>query len=164
MGPEAAGLPAGMLARVFLGAFRPLSPLRACALILLATLCLAGTAGPALAAGSIEGGSSFNELSRQAQEPEATTSTATEKTTETGAKETKNSSKTLLIGFAAAVVLILGIAVVIMRDAKRHSPTGELDPAELEARVNRDLALRQRKRRAKAKAARQQRKRNARGR
>ncbi len=134
-------------------------------LILLMSLSLAATAGTALAAaGSVEGGSSFNELSRKAQETEATTTTATEKTTETASKEVKNSDKTLLIGFGAAVVLILAIAFVIMRDARRHTPLDEMDPAELEAKANRDLAIRQRKRRAKAKAARQQRKRNARGR
>ncbi len=134
-------------------------------LVLVLTLSCAGTAGTALAAaGSVEGGSSFNELSRQAQESEQTTSTSTEKTTETGAKEVKNSDKTLLIGFAAAVVLILAIAYVIMRDARRRAPAGDADPAELEARVNHDVLLRQRRRRAKAKAARQQRKRNARGR
>ncbi len=150
-----------MLARVFLTAARPPSPLRAFALILLLSLALAAMAAPALAAsGSVEGGSSFNELSRKAQETEQTTSTATEKTTETAAKEVKNSDKTLLIGFGAAVVLILAIAFVIMRDARRHAPAGDADPADLEARTNHDILLRQRKRRAKAKAARQQRKRN----
>jgi beta-lactamase regulating signal transducer with metallopeptidase domain len=150
-----------MLARVFAGAARQMRPLRVCALILLSSLSLAGTAGPALAVeGSVEGGNSFSELSRKASEQEQTTSTATTTTTETGAKEVKNSDKTLLIGFGAAVVLILAIAYVIMRDARRHTPADDSDPAELEARANRDLAQRQAKRRAKARAARQQRKRN----
>jgi hypothetical protein len=45
---------------------------------------------------------------------------------------------------------------VIVRDARKNAHAE--DPAETEARVSHDLAVRQRKRRAKAKAARQQRK------
>lgn len=143
-----------MLARVSAGPLRLLGPARALALAMLLSLALSPTA---LAAGSIEGGSSFSELSQKAQEREQTTST--ESTSSTGtAKETKNSKTTILIGIGAAIVLLLGVAYVIIRDARRRAPAE--DPAELEARVNRDLALQQRKRRAKAKAARQQRKRN----
>jgi len=146
-----------MLARVFAGPLRPFGPARALALALLLSLALSAGGSTALAAGSIEGGSSFNELSQKAQEQERTTSTESTSTTGT-TKETKNSKTTILIGIGAAIVLLLGVAYVIIRDARRRAPAE--DPGELEARVNRDLALQQRKRRAKAKAARQQRKRN----
>ena len=58
----------------------------------------------------------------------------------------------------AAIVLLLAIASVIIRDARKRAPAE--DPADVDARVSREVVLQQRKRRAKAKAARQQRKRN----
>jgi hypothetical protein len=106
-------------------------------------------------AGSIEG-NSFNELSQKAQAEEQTTSTAA--TTETGTTETKNSKTTIFIAVGAALVLLVGIAYVIVRDARRVAPA--TDPAEIEARAVRDNAVQMRARRAKAKAARQQRKKN----
>lgn len=146
-----------MLARVF--ARRPLSPgsLRLCAMVLLAVLSFAGMCSSAVAANSVEGGTAFNELSQKAQEQEKTTSTEAT-TTSAAAKEPRNSKKTILIGIGAAIVLLLAIAYVIIRDARAHVP--EEDPADLEATVHHDNAIRLRKQRAKAKAARQQRKRN----
>jgi len=146
-----------MLARVIPGPLRLLGPARALALAWLLAISLAGVSSTALAAGSIEGGTSFSELSRKAQEQEQTTSTASTSAKGT-AKETKNSKATILIAMAAAIILLVGIAYVIVRDARRRAPAE--DPADVEARVSRDLALHQRKRRAKSKAARQQRKRN----
>jgi hypothetical protein len=145
-----------MLAGVPARSIRFLGFARALALAALLAVSLAGMSSTALAA-SVEGGNSFSELSRKAQEQEVTTST--ESTSSTGTKkETRNSKTTILIGIGAAMVLLLGIASVIVRDARRRAPAE--DPGDIEARVNRDLALAQRKRRAKAKAARQQRKRN----
>jgi hypothetical protein len=117
------------------------------------------TAGVSVAsAASIEGGNSFSELSQKAQaQEEKTTSTAT--TSETGtATETKNSKTTIFIAVGIALVLLVGIASVIVRDARRVAPAG--DVAEIEARAVRDNAVQMRNRRAKAKAARQQRKKN----
>ena len=57
-----------------------------------------------------------------------------------------------------AVALLVAIAYVIVRDARRMAPAG--DPQVAEARSAHDSAATLRKRRAKAKAARQQRKRN----
>ena len=146
-----------MLARVSRLRRRPTGSLRFCAMVLLVALSLSGMSGSAVAANSVEGGSAFNELSQKAQEQEQTTSTETS-TTSTAATETRNSKKTILIGIGAAIVLLLAIAYVIVRDARRHVP--EEDPADFEATVHHDHAIRHRKRRAKAKAARQQRKRN----
>jgi ABC-type Fe3+ transport system permease subunit len=116
------------------------------------------TAGVSVASAASIGGNSFNELSQKAQaEEEKTTSTAT--TSETGtAIETKNSKTTIFIAVGIALVLLVGIASVIVRDARRVAPAG--DVAEIEARAVRDNAVQMRNRRAKAKAARQQRKKN----
>jgi hypothetical protein len=119
-------------------------------------MSLAGMSSAAIAATSVEGGSSFNELSQKAQEQETTKTTETQATTLP--KETRNSKSTILIAIGAAIVLLVAIASVIVRDARRRAPAE--DPGELEAKVNHDLLIRQRKRRAKAKAARNQRKRN----
>jgi ABC-type Fe3+ transport system permease subunit len=108
---------------------------------------------------SIEGGNSFNELAQKAQAEEQTTSTATTTTGETeSTTETKNSQTTIFIAVGLALVLLVGIAYVIVRDARRVAPA--TDPAEVEARAVRDNAVQMRARRAKAKAARQQRKKN----
>jgi hypothetical protein len=94
--------------------------------------------------------------------PEATTSTATTATTtgETKATETTNSKRTILIASAAAILLLVGIAFVIARDARRVAPATEGESELAEARSAHDRAAMLQKRRAKAKAARQQRKRN----
>jgi uncharacterized protein HemX len=125
------------------------------ALVLLALLSVGA---PVAAASSIEGGNSFNELSQKAQSEEPTTSTATTSETATSTSEAKNSRSTIFIGGAIALVLLVGIGYVIVRDARRVAPAG--DVAEIEARAARDNAVQMRNRRAKAKAARQQRKKN----
>jgi hypothetical protein len=107
-------------------------------------------------AAGIEGGNSFNELSRKAQEEPS--STETKPATKTSGSESRNSSKTLLIGLGAAAVLLLAIGYVIVRDARRVAPAGAEEISE--GRRGRDAAGRRRNRRAKAKAARRQRKKN----
>jgi hypothetical protein len=127
-----------------------------------AAACLAAALllllAPAIAsATSIEGGNAFNELSQKAREEEQTTPTTA--TGETGTTtEAKNSKKTIFIGAGVAIVLLVGIGSVIVRDARRVAPAG--DVAEVEARAARDTAVQMRNRRAKAKAAKQQRKKN----
>jgi len=134
---------------------------RATRLLLVAVLALStplAVAAPALAA-SFEGGQSFNELSRKAEEAGAeTTPTTTTSPTENHINsQPTNSGKTLVIVLGAAVVLLSAIAFVIVRDARRVAPAGDGDLIDVGAPGR---TVRQRKRRAKAKAARQQRKRN----
>lgn len=136
------------------------SSLRAntCALCLAFVLALACAGAPAaLAAGTSEG-NALSELTKE--EPTSSSTTATTATTSTEAKtsEPSNSSRTILIATAVAVVFLCGIAFVIVRDARRVAPAGDADL--IEERAGRDTAVMMRKRRAKAKAARQQRKRN----
>jgi hypothetical protein len=147
-----------MLARVLAGPLRLLGPIRVCALVVLLTVSFGGISATANAISSVEGGNSFNELSQKAQQQEPTKTTQTTETAVVKKKETGTSRTTIFIGIVAAIVLLLAIAYVIVRDARKRAPAE--DPGDLEARENRDLALHQRKRRAKAKAARQQRKRN----
>jgi hypothetical protein len=64
----------------------------------------------------------------------------------------------IFLGFGVAVVLLVGIGFLIMRDAHKVAPVG--DGPVTDARSARDPAARLRKRRAQAKAARAQRKRN----
>jgi hypothetical protein len=64
----------------------------------------------------------------------------------------------IFLVFGVAVVLLLGIGFVVMRDARKVAPVG--DGPVGESRPSRDPAARLRKRRAQAKAARAQRKRN----
>jgi H+/gluconate symporter-like permease len=134
-----------------------LHSLRARACLLGATALLAGglIGVPQAAATGIEGGNSFNELSEKAQQEPTTT--AETQTTET-AKETSNSQKTIFIAIGAAIVLLIAIAFVIVRDARRVAPAGAEDFGE--GSSGRDNAIRQRKRREKARAARRQRKKN----
>jgi hypothetical protein len=130
-----------------------LARLCACAVLLLA---LTGpAASTALAAGgSVSSEGAFNQLSEAATKE----STQTQKTETTATTEpTSNSKKTIVIALAAAVALLIGIAFVIVRDARRMAPAG--DPQLVEARTAHDHAATLRKRRAKAKAARRQRKR-----
>jgi hypothetical protein len=133
---------------------------RRCAAATLAALVLVCAAlvvpAGALAAESLEGRNSFNELSEKAnQETTPTETTSTKKTEET---ESHNSSKTILIAAGAAIVLLSAIGFVIVRDARRVAPAGAEDIGE--GRRGHDPAARHRKRRAKAKAAKQQRKKN----
>lgn len=123
-----------------------------CALLTLA--CAGLAAPPALSAAGGESGA-FNELSGAAQEQQ----TQTQKTATTGSTQpTSNSKRTVVIALGAAVVVLLGIAFVIVRDARRVAPAG--DGPLSEPGSARDTAAALRKRRAKAKAARRQRKRN----
>jgi hypothetical protein len=95
-----------------------------------------------------------NSLGKLAEEGSATRTTAT-----TAPAETPTNSKgVIILVLGVAIVLLVGIAYVIVRDARKVAPVsdgqlGEAGPA-------RDSAARLRRRRAKAKAARRQRKRN----
>jgi hypothetical protein len=125
----------------------------ACALVSL-SLVLLSCAAPAMSA-SLGGSNSFNELTKS--EPEAPrTQTVSGQTSETSG--TSNSKVLLLVGGAAAVALLGGIAFAIMRDARRVAPAGDAQLAEARSRSN--AATRVRRRRAQAKAARHHRKRN----
>lgn len=110
----------------------------------------------ALALGSVEGGSSFSELSQQAQETTPTTTTAATTSTETTSNT--DTVTVVLLSLGAAGLLIGGIAYFIMRDARKVAPAG--DVRLVEAGAARDSTQRLHRRRAKARAARQQRKRN----
>lgn len=137
-------------------AARPHRPLRAllAAALVLALVCL--SVPVAAGAPSIEGGNAFSELSQKAQEEPSSTAAQTTTTGET--KEVTNANKTILIAIAAAVLLLIFVGYVIVRDARRVAPAGDED--YLERRASRNDALRRANRRAKAKAARTQRKRN----
>ena len=123
-------------------------------LCLLAALALASMPAGALAAGL--GGNGLNELTEGSPETETTNTATASTSTETS---TKNSSTVITVAIAAGVVLLMAVAFVIVRDARRVAPatdSGELvqgsSPRHSEAAL--------RKRRAKAKEARRQRKRN----
>jgi len=78
-------------------------------------------------------------------------------TTATSAAESASSGNTLLIiGLAAAVALLIGIAYMILRDARSVAPVSDGPTGG----GTRNPAGRAYRRRRKAKAARQQRKRN----
>ena len=131
--------------------------LRARVSVLLALAVLAGgSLGVPVAAGEgIEGGNSFNELSKKAQEEENTeTTTAPKSGTES---EAHNSNTTIFIGAGAAILLLLAIAYVIVKDARKVAPAGAEDIIEGRGQ---DRTVRHQKRRAKAKAAKTQRKKN----
>jgi hypothetical protein len=139
----------GSLCRQALGRIASLS----LALVLALSLLVLSTPA-ALAASS--GGNAFGELTEGQSEPAKTVSTAT--STRASTSETTNSQTLIILALVAAVLLLVGIAFVIARDARKVAPAGD---AELTAGLaSRDWAARQRKRRAKAKAARRQRKRN----
>lgn len=110
----------------------------------------------AAGAAGVEGGNAFNELSQKAGEE--TTPTETTATTKTAENEPRNSNKTILIGIGAAVVLLLVIGYVIVRDARRVAPAGPDDVGE--GKRGHDPAVRHANRRTKAKAARQARRKN----
>jgi beta-lactamase regulating signal transducer with metallopeptidase domain len=112
------------------------------------------SAPAALAATS--GGNAFGELTEGQSEATKTASTAT--TSRVASPEATNSQTLIILALVAAVLLLVGIAYVIARDARKVAPAG--DPEVSSGIASRDWAARQRKRRAKAKAARRQRKRN----
>jgi len=108
------------------------------------------------ASGGASEGNAFNELSSGAQQQETTSTGKTETTGTSG--QTSNSKKTVVIALGAAIVLLIAIASVIVRDARKVAPAG--DGPLGDGRPGRDTAATMRRRRAKAKAAKQQRKRN----
>jgi hypothetical protein len=135
----------------------PRRSLMAC-LCVVGALALASTAAtPAMSATAVGGGNAFSELTKGGQETTPTTTTATTATTETST--TSNSSKVILLALVAAVALLVGIAFVIVRDARRVAP---VEDGAVTGGSARDTAAQMRKRRAKAKAARRQRKRTRR--
>lgn len=125
--------------------------LRERAALALAVAMIGGGAmtGSASAAESVEGGNSFNELSQKAQQE--TTPTETTATTTGTEAEVHNSSKTVYIGIAAAIVLLIAIAFVIVRDARRVAPAGAEEYGE--GKSGRNMAVQRRNRRNKARAA-----------
>jgi beta-lactamase regulating signal transducer with metallopeptidase domain len=124
-----------------------------CTLLLTLAVCML-TAPAALAATSTNP-NAFGELTEGQSEAAKTATTAT---TATSTPEATNSQTVIILALVAAVLLLVGIAFVIARDARKVAPAG--DPELTAGLASRDWAARQRKRRAKAKAARQQRKRN----
>jgi hypothetical protein len=125
-------------------------------------LALAGA--PAWAAGtkSVGSGSALGNLTKGSSETTASTpttaTTATTASTATTESEPHNSRSIILIVAGAAVLLLSGVAIVIVRDARKFAPASEAEFAEGSTPRHTEAALR--KRRAKAKAARMQRKRN----
>ena len=123
-------------------------------LCLCALLALGAAATHAPAARSAGLNNSLGELS----ERESTTSPTKTATTTTESNSSSNSSTVVVLALLAAGALLVGIAFVIVRDARRVAPVTD---AELrEGGSARDSAATLRRRRAKAKAARRQRKRN----
>jgi hypothetical protein len=137
---------------------RVASPSRSIAACLCAVvaMALAGATAPEAMSAAAAGGNAFSELTKGGQETTPTTTTATTASTES--TSSSNSSKVVLLALVAAVALLVGIAFVIVRDARRVAP---VDDGQLTGGATaRDTAAQMRKRRAKAKAARRQRKRN----
>lgn len=95
-------------------------------------------------------------------EAEEEAATAAQEAQETEGTETTEASGTsdaiLFIAGGIALVLVLVIGYVIVRDARSAAPAE--DPLVEEERSSHDRAVQMRKRRAKAKRAREQRKRN----
>jgi hypothetical protein len=103
-------------------------------------------------------GSSFNELAGGGQESTTTTPKTRTTTSNSASTSSTNSHTLIFLALGAAVLVLSGIAYVIVRDARRMAPAGDVDA--IERGSARDSAARLRKRRARAKAARRQRKRN----
>jgi hypothetical protein len=131
------------------------------ALAVLMLTQLAMSAPPALAAG-FGGSGSLNNLTEgtgEESETPATSTTATSTTASTSTSESSGKSSTVVTALiAVGVVLLGGVAFVIVRDARKWVPAGDVELAEGAAKRKSQVALE--KRRAKAKAARRQRKRN----
>jgi hypothetical protein len=106
-----------------------------------------------MSAGSLSESGALSELTEGGQ----TTATQTTATTAT-ATESTNSKSVIIIAIVAAFALLIGIAFVIVRDARRVAPVTESPLSE--GGSTRDSAARLQRRRAKAKAARRERKRN----
>jgi len=157
-----AALPRGPLPQRYarrVSQLRPRSSARrggAYLLCLALVLALAASIAPPALSASLGNSSALNRLTEEAP---ATTTTATTSTTAASrGKSSSNSQRVILLATLAAVLLLVGIAFVIIRDARRLAPAGDLELAERS--TEHDTAVKLRKRRAKAKAARQQRKRN----
>lgn len=127
-------------------------------LVLVASLTL-GACLPAIAQAELSSGG-LTELASKAQQEEeaAASTTATRPANEKRASESSLPGPLVLLGVGAAVALLLGIAFVIVRDARSAAPVAE--GAFASGGGSQGAEARLRKRRAKAKAARQQRKRN----
>ncbi len=121
-------------------------------------LALVAASAPQVHAASLGNSGALNRLTEESPE---TTSTATTATSATSSeKSDSDTQKVILLATVAAIALLVGIAFVIIRDARRVAPAGEADLELSERSAEHDAAVRLRKRRAKAKAARQQRRRN----
>lgn len=116
-----------------------------------------GCAPAAATAATLNGNQAFGELASPSAET-PTTTTSTTRSTTNSESSSSNSRTLILIAAGAAIVLLSVIGFVIVRDARRVAPAGDLEAVG--ARRARTAAARQANRRAKAKAARQQRKRN----
>jgi hypothetical protein len=130
--------------------------LLACLCVLAALTLSVAIATPAISAAPVGGGNAFSELTQGGQETTPAKPATTTATTETRTSTTTNSSKVILLSLIAAIALLIGIAFVIVRDARRVAP---VEDGALSGNPARDTAAQLRKRRAKAKAARRQRKR-----
>jgi ABC-type Fe3+ transport system permease subunit len=127
-----------------------LTLLSACATLAFALL---GAAAPAaMSAEGLGSGGAFNRLTEPAQE----TTTSTTPTTSSVETNRSNSTTVVVLALVAAIALLIAIAFVIVRDARRVAPVTDGNSGG----SVRDPAARLRKRRAQAKAARRQRKRN----
>jgi hypothetical protein len=130
---------------------------RSLSLSLLLTFAVCALTTPAaVVAATSTNGNAFSELTEG--RPEAKTATTSTASHGTSSAPATNSQTVIVLALVAAVLLLVGIAFVIARDARKVAPAG--DPELTAGMASRDWAARQRKRRAKAKAARQQRKRN----
>jgi beta-lactamase regulating signal transducer with metallopeptidase domain len=138
---------------------RPPLPRRAASLSLgcLVALAVCALTSPAALAATPASGNAFSELTEGHSEATKTAPTSTASHVSSSEPAT-NSQTVIILALVAAVLLLVGIAFVIARDARKVAPAG--DPELTAGMASRDWAARQRKRRAKAKAARQQRKRN----
>jgi hypothetical protein len=125
----------------------------ACALL---ALLLAGPGAQNAGAASLGGSGALGELTEG--QTETTTAPTTTTRTGTSTSEPTNSHTIILVATGAAVLLLVAIAFVIVRDARRVAPAG--DPELVERSSAHETAIRLQKRRAKAKAARRQRRRN----
>jgi hypothetical protein len=131
---------------------------RAVSLLLCAVIALAfaGANAPvSVSAAGLSPSGALSELTEGAQTtPTRTTATTTTATTEA----TTNSKTVIILALVAAFALLIAIAFVIVRDARKVAPATD---SQLTAGGSaRDSAARLQRRRAKAKAARRERKRN----
>ncbi len=120
-------------------------------LSLAALLALAGTPAPAALAAGLGAGGALSELTEGSSEETTTATTST-------SSDSGKLSSVVLPAVVIGALLLMGIAFVIVRDARRVAPATEGELVEGSTPRHSEAALR--KRRAKAKAARRQRRRN----